>query len=192
MSRENAACLREAGVDCCVLANNHVLDWGQAGLLDTLATLEALGIATAGAGRDLTAASRPAVIDVAGKGRVLVHAFADPTSGVPRDWAAKPNTPGVNLLPDLSDNSIARACRQIAEFRRPGDIVVVSLHWGGNWGYEIPDKQICFAHRMVDDADVSVVYGHSSHHPKGIEVYRDRPILYGCGDSSTTTRDHRV
>ncbi|MFY9625197.1 MAG: CapA family protein [Rhodoplanes sp.] len=182
MSRENAACLREAGVDCCVLANNHVLDWGQAGLLDTLATLEALGIATAGAGRDLTAASRPAVIDVAGKGRVLVHAFADPTSGVPRSWAARTDAPGINVLPDLSDDSIARACRQIAEFRRPGDIVVVSLHWGGNWGYEIPDKQIRFAHRMVDDADVSVVYGHSSHHPKGIEVYRNRLILYGCGD----------
>ncbi|MFZ1883550.1 MAG: CapA family protein [Rhodoplanes sp.] len=182
MSPENAACLREAGVDCCVLSNNHVLDWGKAGLLDTLAAMEALGIATAGAGRNLTAASQPAVIDIAGKGRVNVHAFADLTSGVPRDWAARPNGPGINLLPDLSDNSIARVCRQIAEFSRPGDIAVLSLHWGGNWGYEIPNEQIRFAHKMVDEAGVSVVYGHSSHHPKGIEVYRDRLILYGCGD----------
>ena len=182
MSPENAACLQEGGFDCCVLANNHVLDWGKAGLLDTLTAMEALDIKTAGAGRDLTAASWPAVIDIASKGRVLVDAFADRTSGVPRDWAARTDAPGINVLPDLSDDSIARACRQIGEFRRPGDIVVVSLHWGGNWGYEIPDKQIRFAHRMVDDADVSVVYGHSSHHPKGIEVYRNRLILYGCGD----------
>ena len=113
MSRENAACLREAGVDCCVLANNHVLDWGQAGLLDTLATLEALGIATAGAGRDLTAASRPAVIDVAGKGRVLVHAFADPTSGVPRSWAARSER--------ARDQSTARSVRRQHRARLSAD-----------------------------------------------------------------------
>ena len=61
MSPDNAGCLLAAGVDCCVLANNHVLDWGEAGLLDTLATLKTLGIKTAGAGRDAPAASRPAI-----------------------------------------------------------------------------------------------------------------------------------
>ena len=182
MSPENAECLRAAGIDCCVLANNHVLDWGEAGLLETLVTIDALGIKAAGAGRDLPAASRPAVLEIAGKGRVIVHAFGHPTSGVPRSWAAKPKAPGVNLLPDFSDESIAIVCRQVEDIRRPGDVVVVSLHWGGNWGYEIPRHQIRFAHRLIEEAGVSVVYGHSSHHAKAIEIYRDRLILYGCGD----------
>lgn len=58
---------------------------------------------------------------------------------------------------------------------------MASLHWGPNWGYEI-DAQRSFAHWLVDKASVSVVHGHSSHHAKAIEVYRDRLILYGCGD----------
>ena len=60
-------------------------------------------------------------------------------------------------------------------------MAVASIHWGGNWGYDIPDQQIRFAHRLVDDG-VDIVHGHSSHHVKGIEVYRERLILYGCGD----------
>ncbi|MCK5479763.1 MAG: CapA family protein, partial [Gammaproteobacteria bacterium] len=66
--------------------------------------------------------------------------------------------------------------------KRPGDVAVVSLHWGGNWGYTIPAAHTRFAHALIDEADVDLVYGHSSHHPLGLEVYRGRPILYGCGD----------
>ena len=65
---------------------------------------------------------------------------------------------------------------------KTGDISVVSIHWGPNWGYEIPDEQRRFAHKLVDETGVSVIHGHSSHHPKAIEVYRNRLILYGCGD----------
>jgi poly-gamma-glutamate capsule biosynthesis protein CapA/YwtB (metallophosphatase superfamily) len=61
-------------------------------------------------------------------------------------------------------------------------VVLVSIHWGSNWGYEVADAEQRFAHALIDDADVSIVHGHSSHHPKGVEVYRDRLILYGCGD----------
>jgi poly-gamma-glutamate synthesis protein (capsule biosynthesis protein) len=67
---------------------------------------------------------------------------------------------------------------------RPGDVVVASIHWGGNWGYSVPDDQISFAHRLIDEG-VSIVHGHSSHHVKTIEVYRERLILYGCGDFLT-------
>jgi len=59
---------------------------------------------------------------------------------------------------------------------------VLSIHWGSNWGYEIPEQQRWFAHRVIDEAGVDIVHGHSSHHTRGIEVYRDKPILYGCGD----------
>jgi len=181
MSPENAECLTTAGIDCCVLANNHVLDWGRAGLRDTLASLRRLDIMTAGAGRNLDEASAPAVL-VAGKTRVLVFAYALASSGTPRGWAAKPDGAGMNFLHDLSDASVARVCEQIVRTRQPGDIAVVSLHWGPNWGYEIPEEQTRFSHALIERGGASVVYGHSSHHAKAIEVYRNRLILYGCGD----------
>jgi poly-gamma-glutamate capsule biosynthesis protein CapA/YwtB (metallophosphatase superfamily) len=182
MSPENADCLVAAAIDCCVLANNHVLDWGKAGLLETLATLEHFGIKTAGAGGNCGQASAPAVLDIADKGRLLVFSFADATSGTPHDWTATSETPGVNLLADLSEQSIARVAEQIAHVRQPRDVVIVSIHCGPNWGYEIPEEQRYFAHTLIDKADVSIIHGHSSHHAKAIEVYRNRLILYGCGD----------
>jgi poly-gamma-glutamate capsule biosynthesis protein CapA/YwtB (metallophosphatase superfamily) len=182
VSPENANCLTAAAIDCCVLANNHVLDWGYAGLSETLSTLRHLGIKTAGAGHNLDEASSPARLDVPDKARVLIFSFALPSSGVPPGWAAASDSPGVNFLRDLSPASIAKIGTQIARARQPADVILVSIHWGSNWGYEIPDDQQRFAHALIDDFDVSVVHGHSSHHAKGIEVYRNRLILYGCGD----------
>jgi poly-gamma-glutamate synthesis protein (capsule biosynthesis protein) len=182
MSPENADCLAAAAIDCCVLANNHVLDWGRAGLLDTLAILERARIKTAGAGRNLDQAAAPAVSSIPGKGRVLVFSFAEVTSGTPRSWAATQKSPGVNLLTDLSEASAARVCDHVMQVRRRHDVIVISIHWGPNWGYEVPDEQRRFAHALVDMADVSVIHAHSSHHAKAIEVCRNRLILYGCGD----------
>ena len=181
MSPENAGCLAAARIDCCTLANNHVLDWGRAGLKETLATLQRLNIKTVGAGLDDAEASRPAVINLS-KARLVVFSFGSPSSGVPVGWAATSDAPGVNFLPDLSEASALRVAEQIIAFRRPGDLVVVSIHWGSNWGYRVPDEQRVFAHALIDKAGVSVIHGHSSHHPRSIEIYRDRLILYGCGD----------
>jgi poly-gamma-glutamate capsule biosynthesis protein CapA/YwtB (metallophosphatase superfamily) len=182
MSPENAGSLSAAGVDCCVLANNHILDWGRAGLVETLSTLVRMGINTSGAGQDVVRARAPAVLDIGENRRVIVFAFASVTSGTPRDWAARDNAPGVSLLPDLSDASAIQLGRRITQMRRPGDIVIVSIHWGPNWGYHIPKEQKTFARTLIDEAGVSAVFGHSSHHAKAIEVYRGRLILYGCGD----------
>jgi poly-gamma-glutamate synthesis protein (capsule biosynthesis protein) len=178
----NVPCLAAVGLDGCVLANNHVLDWGVAGLLETLAALPAAGIATAGAGRTLEEAARPAVLEAAGGGRVLVFGLGSPTSGIPRDWAAAGSRPGVALLPDLSRRAAEAVAGDVARWRRPGDLVVTSIHWGSNWGYEIPQAQRRFARALVEAGAADVVHGHSSHHPRGIEVHRGRPILYGCGD----------
>jgi poly-gamma-glutamate capsule biosynthesis protein CapA/YwtB (metallophosphatase superfamily) len=182
MSPENSDCLTAAALDCCILANNHVLDWGRAGLIETLATLERLQIATTGAGRNSEQASAPAVLPIAGKGRVLVFSLASVTSGTPQRWAATQHATGVNLLTDFSEASITRVVGQIGRVKRPGDVIVVSIHWGPNWGYDVPEKQGHFAHELIDQADVSIIQGHSSHHAKAIEVYRNRLILYGCGD----------
>ena len=182
MSPENAACLSAAGVDCCVLANNHILDWGRTGLLDTLATLNKLKIKFAGAGRDIAQASAPAILDIGSGARVVVFALASATSGVPGSWAATHEAAGINLLTDISDGSVARITEQVKEVRRPSDVIIVSIHWGPNWGYAIPGGQMRFVHSLLDRAPISIVHGHSSHHPKAIEVYHNRLILYGCGD----------
>jgi poly-gamma-glutamate synthesis protein (capsule biosynthesis protein) len=181
MRPRNINCLTAARVSCCSLANNHMLDWGYAGLQETLRTLDAAGIAHAGAGRDAAEAGAPAALDVAGKGRALVFSFGSGSSGVPQEWAATGDRPGVNLLEDLSAETARRVAERMLKETRPGDIVVASIHWGGNWGYDISDKQIGFAHHLIDEG-VSIVHGHSSHHVKTIEVYRERLILYGCGD----------
>lgn len=182
MSPENAACLSAAYVDCCTLANNHVLDWGRAGLLETLDCLTRLGVKMAGAGRDIDEARSPAILEPQPKVRVLVFSFATPTSGVPASWAAHSDSPGVNLLPDLSARTATRVAEEICRTKKPHDIVIASIHWGSNWGYEIPGDQRQFAHTLVDEASISIIHGHSSHHAKAIEVYRNRLILYGCGD----------
>jgi poly-gamma-glutamate synthesis protein (capsule biosynthesis protein) len=182
MHPDNAPCLRAASLDVCVLANNHVLDWGRQGLLDTLEALRGTGIAGAGAGRDADEAERPAVIEVGGGARVLVFGLGSSTAGIPRDWAAGPGRPGVRLLPDLGARTAAGVAEQIGRWRRPGDLVVASIHWGGNWGYAVAREERDFAHRLVDEAGVDLVHGHSSHHPKGIEVHGGRLVLHGCGD----------
>ncbi len=182
VSPQNAECLRAAGIDCCALANNHVLDWGPYGLTETLETLERLGIAFAGAGRRIDDARRPAILDIPRKGRVVVLSFALPESGTPFDWAATPASPGVNLLPDLSPESAALACDWGRNAAQTDDILVVSIHWGANWGYGVSNAQRQFAHRLIEEGGASVIHGHSSHHPKGFEVHRNRLILYGCGD----------
>jgi poly-gamma-glutamate synthesis protein (capsule biosynthesis protein) len=182
MHPANAGCLRAAAIDCCVLANNHVLDWGEAGLRETLQTLAAAGIRAAGAGPDHAAAAAPAVLPLAGTGRVLVFAFATDSSGVPAEWAAGATSPGVNLLAELSQRAVDELAGRIAAQKQHGDFVVASIHWGDNWGYRIPQAHVGFAHALIDTAGVDLVHGHSSHHPLAIEVHRGKLVLYGCGD----------
>ena len=182
VSPENAGCLRAAHIDCCTLANNHVLDWGTSGLRETLSTLQRLGIKSAGAGRNADEAATPAILPLSGGTRVLVYAFASTTSGTPQRWAATSDRPGVNLLADLSRVTADRVVDCINRDRAPDDLVVVSVHWGPNWGNEIGSEQTNFAHTLIDRSGVSVIHGHSSHHAKAIELYNQGLILYGCGD----------
>jgi poly-gamma-glutamate synthesis protein (capsule biosynthesis protein) len=74
-----------------------------------------------------------------------VFSLGSVTSGIPPEWAAGRDRPGVNLLEDLSDQTSRRMAARMREAKRPGDAVVASIHWGGNWGYEIPEAQIHFA-----------------------------------------------
>jgi poly-gamma-glutamate synthesis protein (capsule biosynthesis protein) len=174
--------LTEAKIDLCVLANNHTLDWGYPGLIETLETLRKAGVTSVGAGRNRNEAVAPAIMEIREKGRVVVYSFGLPTSGIPLSWAASENKPGVNLLRDLSAETVRSIEGKVRAVKQQGDIVIASIHWGGNWGFAIPSRQTEFAHNLIDRTGVDVIYGHSSHHVKGIEVYRGKPVLYGCGD----------
>lgn len=182
MHPDNADCLSTAGLDVCSLANNHVLDWGYHGLLDTLDTLETRGIGYIGAGRSAGKAHEPRVCELPGDGKLQVFAWAVTDSGIPPGWSAEAHRPGIAVLPSLSDSLADSVIEHIRRHSAARDRVVVSLHWGGNWGYEVDDAQRRFARRLIDDAGVDVIHGHSAHHPKGVEVYNGRLILYGCGD----------
>jgi poly-gamma-glutamate capsule biosynthesis protein CapA/YwtB (metallophosphatase superfamily) len=180
----NIGCLSAARISACALANNHVLDWGYSGLPETLRSLDAVGIAHSGAGNNAEEAAAPAVLNVEGKPRVLLFSFGSTTSGTPREWSATSSRAGVNLLDDLSDATAARVADQMRHHRKPGDLLIASIHWGSNWGYDIPPQQIAFAHCLIKEG-VALVHGHSSHHVKAIEVFKGRLIFYGCGDFLT-------
>jgi poly-gamma-glutamate synthesis protein (capsule biosynthesis protein) len=182
MHPRNTPCLSVANIDACVLSNNHVLDWGYEGLIETLSCLKSYDIGYVGAGMDRSQADAPLIFNIPNKGRVLLYAFAHRSSGVPSAWRAGIKLPGVALLESLDSQEITQLAKDITARRQKGDMVVVSIHWGGNWGYEIPTEQRRFAHWLIDNAGVNIVHGHSSHHPKGIDFYHGCPIFYGCGD----------
>jgi poly-gamma-glutamate synthesis protein (capsule biosynthesis protein) len=184
MHPQNIDCLTALKISACAVANNHIMDWGYEGLAETLKTLNEAGVAHAGAGDDAEEAMQPAILEMSGRSRVLLFSFGSTTSGIPQEWKAIGISPGVNLLDDLSEATAARLADQMRAHQQPGDLIVASIHWGTNWGYEIPRKQIAFAHRLIEEG-IAIVHGHSSHHVKAIEVFKGRLILYGCGDFLT-------
>jgi poly-gamma-glutamate synthesis protein (capsule biosynthesis protein) len=182
MNPDNIGCLTAAGIDGCALANNHMVDWGIPGLLETLDALDRAKIKRAGAGRNLREAQAPAILDGAAGSRVILFSVGSTSSGIPPEWSAQESRPGIHLLESERDDPVHVLAKEISAVKRNGDIVIVSIHWGSNWGYEIPATQRRVAHRLIDEAKVDILHGHSSHHVKAIEVYRERLILYGCGD----------
>lgn len=182
MHPKNLPVLTAANIDVCALANNHGLDWGVAGFMETLRSLRAHGIRTAGLGWTPAQAWAPAIVPVENKGRVIVFSLATTSSGVLSEWGVTDQRPGVAHLERLSGREVRRIRDAVQAVEQPGDIIVVSIHWGGNWGYAVPRRHRAFAHRLIDEAGVDILHGHSSHHPRPIEVYRNKLILYGCGD----------
>lgn len=173
----NVAVLRAASVRAVSLANNHALDYGPQALEDCLATLRAAGIAAAGAGWTLAAASAPAWFR-AGSTTVGLIAWTDNEPS----WEAGPRTPGIYYVAlDRGPAGLGHLLEGIQRARTASDLLVVSAHWGPNWGERPPREHVEAAHRCID-AGADVVFGHSPHVTRGIELYRHRPILYGCGD----------
>lgn len=173
----HVASLVAAGIDIVTLANNHTLDYGRGALAEMLAVLDAHAILHAGAGPDADAARRPAVLRV-GRTGLAVLAVTDNEPG----WAAAERTPGVFHVPaDLRDPRAESLLGLVWAARRDAGFLIVSAHWGPNWGEDVPEEHAALAHALVD-AGADLVFGHSPHVVRGVEVYRGRPILYAAGD----------
>jgi poly-gamma-glutamate capsule biosynthesis protein CapA/YwtB (metallophosphatase superfamily) len=113
----------------CALANNHVLDLGRTGLIDTLDALAGANVLAVGAGQ--TAARRGDLrLCRSAAGRVLIVAAGTLFSGIPADWAATDDRAGVAYLAGLSSVAGAEIAGRLRKVKRPGDITVASLHWG--------------------------------------------------------------
>ncbi|NEW41065.1 CapA family protein [Nocardia cyriacigeorgica] len=177
----NIATLTAIRPDACALGNNHALDFGRRGLADTLASLVDADIRPVGAGSTPAEARSPAIVPLAGGHRVVIVSVAARTSGTPASWAAESDRSGLWWIDHPSARHADEIAAQLSAHRRTGDVMIVSVHWGPNWGYGISRSEQEFAHRLIQ-AGVDIVHGHSAHHPRPIEVYRGKPILYGCGD----------
>ncbi len=171
--------LEAAGVDCAVLANNHLLDFGAVALRETLEALDGGGIAHVGAGENEREAREPAVFRVGGL-RVVCIAFTDNTP----EYAAGPDSPGVaRVASDPDDPDTRRALRDALDRAREVDpnLVVASLHLGPNMVTE-PSATIRGLHRWLVGEGVDLVHGHSAHVFQGVEVYEGTPIVHDAGD----------
>lgn len=167
-----------AGVGAVSLANNHTLDFGVSGLLETLHTLRQHNICCAGAGRNIDEARAPLFIERKGIKFGMV-AYCDHQE----DFAADEHNPGIAYL-DLSDEQAAigqfrRSLEQIREEK--ADWPILSLHWGPNMVNRPSERFVRLAHAAID-MGYGIIFGHSAHVFQGIEIYRGRPILYATGD----------
>ncbi|MFI5715500.1 CapA family protein [Nocardia sp. NPDC051750] len=177
----NLPALAAVRPDACALSNNHSLDFGIGGLDDTLDALSGANIRAVGAGANLAAAQQPATVPAPDGHRVLIASISTLSSGVPAGWAAGSDRPGIWLIHHPSAHHADEVADLFSHWSRSGDVTIVSVHWGPNWGYGTGLSERQFAHRLID-AGIDIVHGHSAHHPRPIEIYRGRPILYGCGD----------
>lgn len=196
----NVASLLSAGVDVATLANNHVLDWGKDGLKDTVSALQNAGIHTSGAGISIEEATKPTFFQIkpkdetctTGNSKMEVEAVTAaivavgfPSAGVPMSWKAGKDKCGVNVEHEpsmaVAEKIVGSVNKSAAQCGYSPDIVIVSLHWGSNWGWGTPSQWRAFAHHLID-LGVDFVVGHSSHHVKGMEIYKGKFISYGLGD----------
>ncbi|TBW27616.1 CapA family protein [Gramella sp. KN1008] len=181
MHPANIELLKSAGIDHCSLANNHMLDWSRPGLEETMKTIGKAGIRFSGAGLDKINAVKPSIFYKNGI-RILVFSYGAANSGIPSAWAADQSQSGINYISGFGDNEVEEVRKNILSYKKTEDLVIFSIHWGGNWGYKIPREHMDFAHHLIDEAGVDLIFGHSSHHPLGMEVYKGKLIIYGAGD----------
>lgn len=230
-----APILHAAGVDYASLANNHTLDFGTEGLVETVWTLRDAGVSFAGAGERGDEAFKPAILSLPRKkgrrgSRMLeeesaevgdahsIHVYS--AADHPREWGIVPTFHLIDYSPatrmrlrtlllsagtrtstgshvdveagvesDVSHHREHHHHHQHGSERsgsaamqpRPA-LKIFSVHWGPNYTWHPADRIRSLAHFLIDECEVDIVHGHSSHHVQGVEKYHGKLIIYGCGD----------
>lgn len=177
---KNISVLKKAQIDIVSLANNHVLDYEEEALLDMMEILDHENIEHTGAGINLVEASAVAISEVTtakGTFKVGMIAFTDNEP----EWEVG-DQPGVFYVPvNLEETSARYLLHEIEEAKKDVDFLIISAHWGPNWGYRPQPDHIPFAKALID-AGGDVIFGHSCHVFQGIEIYKGKPIFYSTGD----------
>lgn len=161
--------LRRAGVSIVSLATNHAMDCGPDGLSATLDACAAAGVAVVGAGADLDAARRPAILEARGR-RVGWLAYAQSESD-----AAGPRRPGVAPL------DAAMIGEDLASLQGSADLRVVSLHWGSMY-VDYPPPRVLELARAVAAAGADLVLGHHPHVVQGVRRIGSTLVFFSLGD----------
>jgi poly-gamma-glutamate capsule biosynthesis protein CapA/YwtB (metallophosphatase superfamily) len=161
--------VKYANVDVACLANNHILDSGEQGLLDTIDLCKKNGINTVGAGKNLSEASEILYLSVRGKKIAIINITQHEFSIASNDRA------GANPL-NLIQNYYS-----ITEAKKHSSIVLVIVH-GGNEEYPLPSKRIVDTYRFFADIGASAIISHHAHCISGYEIYNEIPIFYGLGN----------
>jgi poly-gamma-glutamate capsule biosynthesis protein CapA/YwtB (metallophosphatase superfamily) len=160
------------------LANNHTLDFGARGLLDTVHALNAAGIRHAGAGRNAGEAAAPVLLDLPGLKVGLIAA----TDNM-RDFSAGVDRPGTNFIEIRADAAgLGWLNRSVSELRRAGAaLIVLSLHWGPNMRLSPTGRFRRFAHAAIE-CGVDIIHGHSAHVFHAVERHGNGVIPYDTGN----------
>lgn len=187
LSPANVDVLRHAHVGFASLANNHILDYFEQGLIETMSVLSSTGIFFAGAGLTSEAAAKPAIVEVS-DARIAFLSYSDHYT----EWKATSKRPGINFI-DPSNYDRQLLSRQVQLASEHADLVIIFIHWGPNWAWQPSQAIQNLAHEFID-VGAAVVFGHSAHHIQGIEIYHGKPIIYGAGgfiDDYALDQDYR-
>ncbi|KXG75916.1 Capsule biosynthesis protein CapA [Thermotalea metallivorans] len=167
--------LVNAGIGGISIANNHVLDYGQEGFMETLYHLERSGIKYAGGGRNMEEALQPAIWEIKGM-RIGFLAFSRVIYDV--SWYAGAKKPGIL---SAYDHYAKEVCDIISKTREKVDFLIVSVHWGKELA-QYPEENEIKLGRMMIDSGADVIMGHHPHVLQGVEFYNNKPILYSLGN----------
>ena len=156
-------------IDLATLANNHILDYNEQGVMETLAFCNEHNISTVGAGKDKTGAAKIHLIETP-KGKLGVINIAE------NEWSsATESTAGANGM-SLIDDVYA-----IKETKKSCDFVVVIVH-GGHEYYNLPSPRMQKQYRFYVDNGADLVVGHHTHCISGMETYKKKEIYYSLGN----------
>lgn len=174
---KNVASLNAPPINIVSIANNHVLNYEYEGLYRMLKVLKEAKIVFAGAGESFLDASTIGIYEFNGI-KIGMVAVTDNEL----DWEAAEGKPGVFYVPiDLEDKRAKNLFELVKKTRDDVDVLIVSAHWGPNWGYRPQPDHIPFAKQLIDYG-ADIIFGHSCHVFQGIEIYKGKPILYSTGD----------